>query len=78
LFTPYKVEIEGSIIRFFRIVGTIEIQAEDVETIEHKFASANIKYRNGKIRVTSLMDKFHELLLSISSLNPEIVIKKFK
>ena len=71
------MEIEGSLIRFFRIIGTIEIRAEDVETIKHEFASAKIIYRNGKIRVTSLMDKFQELLLSISSLNPDIVVKKF-
>jgi len=72
------VEIENRKISFFRIIGKIEVQAEEVEKIDHRLASVKIFHKNGKVSVTALIDNFQEMLSTITSLNPEIVVKKFR
>lgn len=78
LFTAYKIEIENRNIRFFRIIGKIEVQIEDLEKIDHRLVTVKISYKHGKVSVTSLIDNFSGLLSTIKSLNPEIIEKKFR
>jgi len=78
LFTSYKVEIENRKISFFRIIGKIEVQAEEVEKIVHRIASVRILHKKGKVIVTGLIDNLQGLLTTITSLNPEVVVKKFR
>jgi hypothetical protein len=76
LFTAYKIEIENRNIRFFRIIGKIEVQVDDVEKIDEGLTSIKISHKKGKVSVTSLIDNFSGLLSTIKSLNPDIVEKK--
>lgn len=48
LFTSYKVEIENTKISFFRIVGKIEVEAEEIQKIDHRLASVKIFHKKGK------------------------------
>lgn len=63
----YRVEILGSTITFFRLIGKKTIEAKDITNIQDSLCSIKIIYEGGQIRVTNLLQNFSGLTISLRS-----------
>lgn len=77
LTVSYRVEILGSTITFFRLIGKKTTDARDITNIQDSLCSIKVIYEGGQIRVTNLLQNYSGLIMSLRSFHrpPEVTGK---
>jgi hypothetical protein len=76
LFQTYKIEIiDNKIIRFKKIIRTIEVKIEDIIMLSEHWKYDIIHYKGGKVYIDPFTDNLQKLKSTLNNLNPKIDFK---
>jgi len=76
--TYYKVLIDDQKFKLYRLIGTTHLNISEVQEVHHKLLSIVLVHKNGRIRITNLINNFSELLQTIYSRNSKIIVKHYR
>lgn len=71
--TAYRVEIGDSYIRFYRIIGSVNVSFTIIDSVHHDGAKIIVKYGRKTIKITDI-DNVSDFLSTVKSINPQIKI----
>ena len=76
LFQTYKIEIiDDKIIRFKKIIRTIEVKTEDIILLSEHWKYDIIHHKGGKVYIDPFTNNLHKLKSTLKILNPKIDFK---